>query len=344
MGHALSLPHPFLGWEGGVSHDNSIVHSFNDPAPLTVTYDYTFFQDTLILDTLIIDTAFVEFVNGSNCEIAADGFCDTAPDYLAYRWNCNGDQESPTNQKDPDGVSFKSDGTLIMSYADDGCSYRFSLEQIAAMRANLYDEKPNLLYNQTTESPVEGVAELLFPIDEELVQFNYVELQWQGVPNATRYLIDISRLANFPASLTNTYISYDISTVINDLLDDKKYYWRVRAFNAHHFCTETSATAYFRTINEVAVNEVDGLSSMQIFPTVINAGDGLNISISSQRIVEGEIQLVNSLGVLVSKKNHIYVLGENSLIFETREDYPAGLYFLVFRSGNSRLAEKVIIK
>ena len=112
VGHALSLPHPFLGWEGGVSYDDSVPPNFNAPAPLTVTYDYTFFQDTLILDTLIIDTAYVEFVDGSNCGIAADGFCDTSPDYLANRWFCDGNMESATQQKDPSGATSKPDGTM----------------------------------------------------------------------------------------------------------------------------------------------------------------------------------------------------------------------------------------
>mgnify|MGYP000043822657 FL=1 len=86
--------------------------TFSEPAPETVLYNYTLFKDSLILDTLIIDTAYVEKVDGSNCEYAADGFCDTPPDYLAYRWTCN--QSTGTSfgtMLDPNGESFKSDAT-----------------------------------------------------------------------------------------------------------------------------------------------------------------------------------------------------------------------------------------
>ena len=114
MGHNLSIQHPFLGWEG-----NTFDYSL--PTPTEVYYDYTYFQDTLILDTLIIDTAFVELMDGSNCTFAADGFCDTPPDYLSNRWQCKPDSQSIILQKDPNGVDFYSDGINFMSYAFNVC-------------------------------------------------------------------------------------------------------------------------------------------------------------------------------------------------------------------------------
>lgn len=111
IGHNLALPHTFLGWEGGVSHDGSVAHNFDNPAPSTVTYNYTDFKDRPYPDTLIIDTAFVELVDRSNCNYAADGFCDTEPDYLALRWSCDAEGLSVVEQTDPNGDKFKSDGS-----------------------------------------------------------------------------------------------------------------------------------------------------------------------------------------------------------------------------------------
>jgi len=82
IGHQFTLPHPFFGWENGVSYDNSATFNYNDPAPEYVLADYTIFKDTLWGDTLIIDTVLVEKMDGSNCHLAADGFCDTSP----VRW------------------------------------------------------------------------------------------------------------------------------------------------------------------------------------------------------------------------------------------------------------------
>lgn len=343
VGHALSLPHPFLGWEGGVSYDNSVSHNFTDPAPLTVTYDYTYFLDTLILDTLIIDTALVEFVDGSNCSVAADGFCDTSPDYIASRWNCNTNLESPLVQKDPNGVEFRSDATLIMSYANDNCAYRFSDEQIAAMRANLYDEKPDLLYNQTSEELVELTPELFEPIDNELVQYNYVELQWEEVPNASHYVIQVSLLSSFSPSLTKTYISNENAILIDDLADQKKYYWKVRPYNNYHFCTEFSAYQRFETENMVGVKEIDELVSMQVYPTILKPNDKLNVIAFANEAFDGKVKLFNNLGELITEIQYSFSQGSNTFIFEMTKELSAGFYFLTLNVRGKVLMEKLIV-
>ena len=70
IGHALSIQHPFIGWEG-------TIYDPNDPTPDTLTYDYTHYHSTP--DTIVpapLDTALVEYLDGSNCGIAADKICD----------------------------------------------------------------------------------------------------------------------------------------------------------------------------------------------------------------------------------------------------------------------------
>ena len=343
VGHALSLPHPFLGWEGGVSHDGSISHNFSDPAPLTVTYDYTYFQDTLILDTMIIDTAFVEFVDGSNCHLAADGFCDTAPDYLASRWNCNGNDQSFDQQTDPSGATFQSDGTLIMSYANDACSYRFSAEQIAAMRANLVDEKPELLYDQSEEEPVVETAQLLYPIQDELVQFNNVILEWEEVPNATHYILEISRLQNFPATLTDAYLINENSLLLTDLLNQKKYFWRVRAFNRQHFCAPFSQEESFETENLVSVDDVSPVTNFDLFPTIVEPGTTVNLQLETKEPFYSDLSLFNHLGQKLAQGNYDFSVGENRFDFEMPDALPEGIYHLTLSVNGQLYSRKIIV-
>ena len=86
------------------------------PAPeFILSSSVTWYQDTLVLDTTYIDTVWVEKMDGSNCHYAADGFCDTSPDYIDYRWPCNDNLESNVTQMDPNGETFQSDGSLFMS-------------------------------------------------------------------------------------------------------------------------------------------------------------------------------------------------------------------------------------
>ncbi len=84
IGHNLSVQHTFLGWEGDL-------YSYSDPTPTEVYYNYTLFKPVFNPDTIIIDTAEVELVARTNCTTAADGFCDTPPDYLSQGFACNAD-------------------------------------------------------------------------------------------------------------------------------------------------------------------------------------------------------------------------------------------------------------
>ncbi len=97
VGHFLSLPHPFRGWEGVEEFD------YSEPAPT------------------MWGNRRVERLDGSNCGFAGDGFCDTAADYLNYRWSCNSSGESSVQQTDPSGATFFSDGRLFMSYSNSAC-------------------------------------------------------------------------------------------------------------------------------------------------------------------------------------------------------------------------------
>ncbi|MFN0037605.1 MAG: hypothetical protein ACKVUS_21290, partial [Saprospiraceae bacterium] len=176
-GHHLSLPHPFYGWE-------DFEWDYAQPAPEAIGSGQWAKE--------------VEKTDGSNCYSSGDFFCDTRPDYLHDRWPCNADAESNTLQHDPNGVAFRSDGTLIMGYSYDQCGAIFTDEQVAAMRFNLQDEHAS--YLQVTEPGVEilddATVQLTAPIDSQTVQYDNITLHWNPVPNATFYAVEIFLLSN----------------------------------------------------------------------------------------------------------------------------------------------------
>ena len=327
IGHAFSLPHPFLGWEGGVSYNDSVSHNFNNPAPLTVLYDYTNFQDSFYVDTLIIDTAFVEMVNGSNCEIAADGFCDTPPDYLAGRWNCDNNNLSNTVQTDPNGEQFVSDGTLIMSYASDECASRFSDEQIAAMQANLLDEKPHLLYNQEPGVQLSSEPLVLYsPIEGETAQYDEVYFDWEEIEGATSYFVQVSRFSSF--NVIQEYEADTNSLVLNDLLNNKTYYWRVKPYNAYSFCTVFSETGIFETGEVTLVQNLSQTTDLSVYPNLLNGNQKLNIRIDAQESFRLSMQLINGVGQAVIEDQFPILTGVNHFEIDLNENMAVGTYFL----------------
>lgn len=342
IGHALSLPHPFLGWEGGVSYNDSVSHNFNNPAPVQVLYDYTNYQDSFYVDTLIIDTAWVELTDGTNCHIAADGFCDTTPDYLAGRWTCDDNSQSSTVQTDPNGVQFVSDGTLIMSYSDDECQARFSEEQIAAMRANLFDEKPHLLYNQEPgiALPSEPLA-LYSPVEGELAQFDDVFFEWEEVEGATSYFVQISRFSAF-----NVFDEYEVtssSLVVNNLQNDKTYYWRVRPYNDYSFCTVFSENGTFETGEVTAIRSLGKASEVSVYPNLLNKREAITVSLTTPQSLQLQVQLINTFGQIVTNRSFSTLSGNNQFQVVLPQNLTPGTYLIRLSIEAESITEKIVI-
>lgn len=342
IGHAFRLPHPFLGWEGGVSYDGSISHNFGTPAPEIVTYNYTYFKDTLIRDTLIIDTAYVERMDGSNCAFAADGFCDTAPDYLAQRWFCDGNGESPQLQTDPDGVTFRSDGSLTMGYANDACQSRFTEEQIAAMRANLYDEKPELVSTTLPLSSLgDEAAELLLPEEGSSVQFDEVTLAWEAVPNADQYVVQVSFLPTF--SIQDEYVTENLTLPVSGLVNNRTYYWRVSALNAYDFCAPVSAVGSFTAAQINSTASQAGLSQARIFPQPGRSGASLSLELQTEAALSGQLSLWQLSGQVLWQQPLQLAAGRQLIELPTA-GLPAGVYFLRLQTTQGTWMERVILQ
>lgn len=342
IGHALSIPHPFLGWEGGVSHDGSVTHNYSNPAPEIITYDYTYFQDTLIEDTLIIDTAFVERIDGSNCAFAADGFCDTSPDYLAQRWFCDVNGESSTIQTDPAGETFRSDGSLIMGYSDDGCQVRFTGEQIAAMRADLYDENPDWISPEPPMEPVAGpVTEFLAPEEGADLPFDEVELSWAPVTNATHYILQISPLPTF--GIRSEYVVEGPELLVTDLVANRTYYWRVTPFNDYSFCAPISEVGSFNTTGISSMETTASLKSLRVFPQPAASGSLLSLGFTAAAPIKGRLKLLTSLGQTLREVALDYSPGRHMLEIPLSR-LPEGLYFLSFQTSDGQIIRQIIIE
>lgn len=333
VGHNLSVQHTFLGWEGGVSWDGSIQPNFGSPAPTHVTYNYTFFKDTLILDTLIIDTALVELMDGSNCHLAADRICDTPPDYLAYRWQCGLDSFSTVTQMDPDSVQFKSDGRNIMSYSFDQCVSGFTDGQAALMRANLLEQKPNYLYNQ--EPFNEAISELpilTYPINNEPVPNTSFEMNWEPASGATHYLIQISPFPSFQVILQELIVESNSVAIDPASLALRSYYWRVRPFNMGYTCTSFSTPETFELVSVINTNNIPEIRNFTLSPNPANTKQVLNIRLHSFGLIDdAEVKLFDMYGRLLVSQAIIPFSGEINFEFHTPA-LSAGVYLVKIRT------------
>jgi len=342
VGHNLSIQHPFLGWEGGVSHDGSVPHNFGTPAPEYVLYNYTDFklEPYFDIDTLIIDTSYVEKADGTNCHFAGDGFCDTDPDYIANRWECNQNGESNLIFTDPNGVMLQSDASLIMSYANDNCASRFTEEQSAAMRANLIDEKADYLDPDYIAAPMlDPEVVMNYPIDDEIVPFESVELDWDDVPNADFYILEIF-ITNevFPGMLFpwNSYSSQESEFTLPPLEIGIQFFWAVTPYADFSFCNENlTAMNSFITSD---VSSVDELADAQVtlFPNILKQGLDVQLQLEVQQEIKLNIRSMDGKRVHTQRGLH------QNLNIST-QGWAKGIYLAQIELGQGKTVRKIII-
>lgn len=333
MGHVFTLAHTFYGWESVENIENI---ELNERAPATVRYRG--------------QNVPVERVDGSNCEDAADGFCDTEPDYLMERWACDFNGEYRDSMTDPDSLRFAVQGRNIMSYASDACVNTFSEDQKTAMITNLAG-RSDFSSNTSGEGAVaanEDDMNLLLPEHNvTLPHNNFVELTWNSVPNADYYIVQMNRTSNFNGAIFFTEVVTDTSLVIEEgLLDDTRYWWRVRPFNRYQVDSDFGDQVFRFRNGDFPVNTIDAAlnAAITVAPNPVAGGQDLRIN-GRDLGLNGNLtyDLIDAAGrVLITRENlPVAAAGFNERI-ETGS-LSAGVYFLRLRLNDKLVTKRVVI-
>lgn len=321
-GHHFSLPHTFYGWEGGDDYD------YSQPAP----------EDW--------DGWPVERVDGSNCFFAGDGFCDTKPDYLNYRWNCDANSESVELQHDPDGVPFRSDGTLIMGYADQACRVRFSDEQTEAMRQYLFSTHPDYLQESELGPQIadEAAVELVSPIDSFIVQYNNFTVSWLPMANARHYHVQVGMTPNFSVILANKTVTDQTSISFTaGIPNNRTLYWRVRAYGDWDVCQpDNYVTGIFKTQNLTATSELEQSLEVELAPNPASGGLPAWLVVTATENLEARLSVTDAAGRLCQERPLRLSPGENRLEISTNA-LQAGLYFVTVQNEKGALVRRLAV-
>ncbi|TNE59042.1 MAG: hypothetical protein EP344_09420 [Bacteroidetes bacterium] len=334
VGHALSIQHPFLGWEGKI-------YNLASPTPDTLTYDYTHFHSTP--DTIVpapLDTALVEYLDGSNCGIAADKICDSRPDYLSYRWNCDGQGMSIELQKDPAGTTFYSDGSLYMSYANDNCQNRFTPEQTQIMRIKLQTDKAAWLSPTSPGGAITGSPSLLSPVNGASALASGATLTWTSVPGATHYVVQASRLSSFAIREFEMMVT-DTTAVLSGLIPNLNYYWRVRPFNYGYTCTSFSANGKFVAVT-VGVHAASE-AGWKIYPSRLAPGQVLTMEVPETWLnTTADIRLFDAAGRMLWQEQRTFQAPEEQLALPTG-NWSNGVYHLICTSPSGIVRQPLML-
>ncbi len=309
LGHFFSLPHTFFGWEDG-------------PPP----------------------TSQQERVDGSNCISAADGFCDTPPDYAPYRWNC------PTTGPftDPDGTTFTPDGSLYMSYSNDACTERFSPEQRSAMQANLISRGSGLPTGGP--EPVDLDAVTLVEPENGLLPtaYNYTVLKWTPSPEATQYLVTVGLNFGLSAVVEQAIVS-DTFWILPELNTNRRHYWSVQPMTPSSFCAPASEVFEFTTGEVFSSISPAGesLMSLSAWPNPLADGQPLQLSVESREGLEVQVRLVDLAGRTLAQRPWTVQSGNNRIDWALPE-LASGLYAVELMSTDAaspgRWTQKILVR
>lgn len=330
VGHFLSLPHPFYGWE---YRDENIAHDFDDPAPEFWSTDWG-------------ADYYVEKIDGSNCQYAADGFCDTAPDYLDYRWNCNSGGVSTVTQHDPNGEAFVSDGTLFMSYSNDLCAARFSDDQISAMRANIEEERPELFSVAPDEEsviiPLTEASTVLSPEAGVLIEGSSVLLEWEPISNATHYLVQVNPFSIF-SIIFNQYIVEEPRLLFDNLQANKTFYWRVKPFNDYYTCSDFMDVNTFETGVVTSIEELLPGEQLRLYPNPTTDAGNTSMELLSTATGNATWRILNATAQVISSGQFVTYAGTQRINLPTQH-LSSGLYIVQLQLGDRQVLRKLIVQ
>ncbi len=328
LGHYFSLPHTFVGWEGMDVDEQD----WDSPAPAVVRFGRQ-----------------VEKVDGSNCNVAADGFCDTPPDYLSDRWACTADGIYRDTLTDPMGERFTVPGWPIMSYALDNCVDSFSLEQQGAVLTNIAargDEIAND-YVPTPEPDHLEITHMSPAVNEDLEVYDQVEFRWTASENADFYLVELNDSRSFADEPNYFYLTQDTFITVNPVLRERfRYYWRVKPVNRYEVCAEFTEPTRFRTGTELT-STIDAAfdAALTVSPNPVGNGQELNISVRGTGFAGTlNYQLIDAAGRIVMDRQGITTVGTGFTERLNTTGLKPGVFFLRLLLNDRLVTRRVMVK
>ena len=329
IGHFFTLRHTHYGWDG----------QYYDPS----NNGDTIFQTSITITEQgpIGDIVSIELQDGSNCDTAGDLICDTPPDYgFGFSCNCC---ILPWEVFDRNGDAIEPLMENIMSYSQ-GCDIQtFSPDQLVAIQASLDANNRDYLRTNVTETqyrPVRGEVALTSPAAGETVEiFDEVTFEWEPVENAEYYIVTIIGSQTFRERTTEPRLTFTE-------LQPNEFFasWSVRAYNVFGGGCNGSVTRNFNTgTSSSAVNELDFVSELNIYPNPITSNSDITVQFTSTQTELAQVKLHTITGALVHSSQVQIQSGENRVLID-ESNVTSGILILEIKTKSGSILEKIIVE
>jgi len=318
LGHFFNLLPTYHGWEN--EFYNPTIHGFPPPeiSPSGVP---------------------TEKMDSSNCMDAGDFICDTKPNYTAL-WGLNNCEINFTIY-DPDSVLLEPDVDNFMSGTLD-CNPIYTSEQQVIIHTNLMTRDLAIDISPDV-SPFSNPPNLLSPINGEITPaYNIVGLDWEDVPDATSYIVEVDRTSNFTFAPKIKFVTGGSYVEFEDIFEpDEIYYWRVKALKDGNVCGEVLGSQ-FKTGLVSNTNRVDKISNFDVFPNPLNGEKYLNIEMETNQEFNAKIKIYNITNQIIQERNVYFDFGKTNFKLNI-EDLTAGIYIVSIETKSGFLNKKIAV-
>ncbi len=341
VGHLFTLAHTFNGWEGT---DYATESASSGKAPMMGTNGRP-------VEKVARGTS------SENCQYAADGFCDTPPDYASGGGGCN----MPSDWYDSDSVLVVVDNSAnplnFMSYffctsAATPSGKMFTSNQKEAIKLDVIRR-----YNQAVAAPspllATGAPTLTWPSQGALAPYTSepVHFTWTDNNNHGVYLLKVERTISNGSIVVSTVtekVVYGTEAWVT-LAANQEFRWSVEAITRYDVCRNSnnvSAPAIFNTANwALSTEELNAnIQNSSIYPNPAGRNSEVILEIEVPFSGEAQISISNMLGQNVMPSQQLNLISGKNLEHINIRDLSAGVYFVNIESGKTRISHKLMIQ
>ncbi len=324
VGHYLSLPHTFHGWDSdpwdATKHGNPVTSLF---AP-----------DGLTLN---------ELADSSNCGVknVGDGFCDTPADYNFGTNSCS----FSLVVKDRIGNTLAPQTNNFMNYFF-GCNgYIFTPNQKDAV-VNSYNSTGRRDIRGTSPlnaTVIKNAAVLIKPVGgQNTVSADSVELDWNDVEGATRYLVQYDVVSTFELQVVST-ITKESKWTIRNLIPGRTYHWRVIPFNDYSTCYPDPSRTTFKAGGATATPDIPEVKSFLVAPNPIQENKQLSIYLETKTSFNGTLSIYDVRGSRIQfQSKERFQSGLTTKTFDL-SGLSAGVYMVTLTSEKGVANRKIVV-
>lgn len=348
LGHCFSLKHPFSGWD-----QESFLQWYAKKFNKSENWGQvpTWFKLSVVNNLAPDGFTKIECFNGSNCATSGDLVCDTPADYnFGFGWSgC-----SPFNRRligpcDKDSIKDTMEDNFMAYFI--GCSkYKFTAEQKALIQADYYSARR--AYIRSNYVPqievINQQAANLAPNGPIVVQFyDNVTLNWDAVPGADAYVVEVDRTSSFNSSSIQRYIVGGTSLTVFKLEPSKSYFWRVVPFDAEGGTCQNLSDAvkakFSTSAFTIGTSEITAINQWSVSPNPVSSGNPLWVSMNVETGFVADIALFNAMGQEMKVLGQRQIAeGDVQLSIDTN-GLSKGIYILQVKSAAGIESKRVII-